>query len=72
LPLSDHCDFRELVDVVKRCNPDKIYTFHGFSEDFALSLRKMGFDAESIASTGVKRRTKGKVSSPSLDLYLKT
>jgi putative mRNA 3-end processing factor len=72
LPLSDHCDFRELVDVVKRCNPDKIYTFHGFSEDFALSLRKMGFDAESVVSTGVKRQNKGKVSSPSLDLYLKT
>ena len=71
LPLSDHCDFRELVDVVKRCNPDKIYTFHGFSADFASSLRKMGFDAEPITNTCVKRQSKRRTfSSTSLDLYL--
>lgn len=73
LPLSDHCDFLELIDVVKRCNPEKIYTFHGFSADFAASLRKMGFDAEPIASVGVRRHAKKKDSSPSsLDLYFKT
>jgi putative mRNA 3-end processing factor len=73
LPLSDHCDFSELVDVVKRCNPDKIYTFHGFSADFASSLQKMGFDADSITNTGLKRQKgKKKVPAPSLDLYIKT
>jgi putative mRNA 3-end processing factor len=49
MPMSDHCDFPELVKVVRTCNPKKIYTFHGFSSEFAASLRKIGFDAESLA-----------------------
>lgn len=48
LPMSDHCDYAELVQAVKECAPDKVYTFHGFAEDFAASLKKMGFDAEAI------------------------
>jgi putative mRNA 3-end processing factor len=48
MPMSDHCDFPELVKVVRACNPKKIYTFHGFSVEFAASLRKIGFDAESL------------------------
>ena len=46
MPLSDHCDYAELVAAVKQCNPDKVYTFHGFAAEFAKSLREMGFDAE--------------------------
>jgi len=49
MPLSDHCDYDELVEVVRQCNPEKVYTFHGFSEDFAKSLLKLGFDSESVA-----------------------
>lgn len=48
MPLSDHCDYKELVAAVKQCNPEKIYTFHGFSEEFAESLLGMGFDSETI------------------------
>lgn len=48
LPMSDHCDYSELVHAVKECAPDKVYTFHGFAEEFANSLKKMGFDAEAI------------------------
>lgn len=33
--LSDHCDFTELVEIVKAVNPDKVYTHHGFDEAFA-------------------------------------
>jgi putative mRNA 3-end processing factor len=51
MPMSDHCDFPELVKVVRACNPKKIYTFHGFSVEFAASLRKMGYDAESLVGT---------------------
>ncbi len=47
-PMSDHCDFSELVDFVKRCNPSKVYTVHGFSEEFAAHLNRMGFDAEPL------------------------
>ena len=45
MPLSDHCDYNELLDAVKQCAPEKIYTFHGFAPEFAWSLRKMGYDA---------------------------
>ncbi len=48
LPMSDHCDYSELVQAVKACAPDKVYTFHGFADEFAASLKKMGFDAEAI------------------------
>src|SRR5262249_43183472 len=29
-PLSDHCDFDELLEVVRRSGADKVYTVHGF------------------------------------------
>ena len=48
MPLSDHCDYRELVAAVKQCRPEKVYTFHGFAAEFAKSLRNMGYDAESV------------------------
>jgi putative mRNA 3-end processing factor len=47
-PLSDHCDFRELVDFVRKCNPSKVYTVHGFASEFASHLRGLGFDAEPL------------------------
>lgn len=56
MPMSDHCDFNELVKVVGACNPKKIYTFHGFSVDFAASLRRMGFDAEPLVGINGKKR----------------
>jgi len=47
-PLSDHCDYNDLNTVVRKCNPEKIYTFHGFAEQFAESLRLLGYDANSL------------------------
>ncbi len=44
-PLSDHSDFNELVDMVRKCNPQKVYTIHGFEDEFASHLRSLGFDA---------------------------
>jgi putative mRNA 3-end processing factor len=49
LPMSDHCDYDELVQAVKECNPEKVYTFHGFADEFAHSLKKMGFDAKPVS-----------------------
>jgi|TARA_B100000315_G_scaffold19309_1_gene17008 putative mRNA 3-end processing factor len=49
-PLSDHSDFNELVDMAKRCNPNRIYTVHGFAEEFAAHLRSIGFDARPLSS----------------------
>lgn len=45
LPLSDHADFDELLELVERVSPRKIYTHHGYKE-FAETLREMGHDAE--------------------------
>jgi putative mRNA 3-end processing factor len=52
MPLSDHCDYKELVDAVKQCRPKKVYTFHGFAAEFAQSLRKLGFDALPVEGAG--------------------
>jgi putative mRNA 3-end processing factor len=45
LPLSDHADFDELMELIERVAPKKIYSHHGFPE-FAEILRAKGFDAE--------------------------
>lgn len=50
--LSDHCDFNELVELAKYCDPSKIYTVHGFAAEFANHLNKLGFDAEPLANEG--------------------
>jgi Cft2 family RNA processing exonuclease len=44
LPLSDHADFDELLEMVERVQPKKIYTHHGYRE-FAEQLRWRGHDA---------------------------
>jgi len=48
IPISDHCDFNELVETVKKCNPSRIYTVHGFADEFASHLRSIGFEARSL------------------------
>ncbi|WP_290818994.1 mRNA cleavage and polyadenylation specificity factor-like protein [Halovivax sp.] len=34
-PLTDHCDFGELIETVLTVDPDVVYTHHGFDEAFA-------------------------------------
>ncbi len=53
-PLSDHCDFAELVDMVVRSGAENVYTTHGFAEEFAQYLRNMGISAKSLNITGGK------------------
>ncbi len=48
LPLSDHADFYELEEFVKKCSPDRVYVVHGFADEFASHLRSLGFDAKPI------------------------
>jgi Cft2 family RNA processing exonuclease len=45
LPLSDHADFDELLELVERVRPKKIFSHHGYRE-FADILRARGHDAE--------------------------
>jgi Cft2 family RNA processing exonuclease len=44
LPLSDHADFDELLELIDRVRPKKIFTHHGY-EQFADYLRVRGHDA---------------------------
>ncbi|MCW1300173.1 MAG: MBL fold metallo-hydrolase [Candidatus Parvarchaeota archaeon] len=53
-PLSDHADFNGLVETVKMVNPKKIFTFHGFADEFANELRKLGYDAISLNNSQKK------------------
>ncbi len=48
MPLSDHCDFNELVRVAKMSEAEKVYTFHGFECEFADHLNSIGIDAEPL------------------------
>ena len=54
IPLSDHCDYAELLELVKRCNPEKIYTVHGFVDEFAADLSKMGYDAQPLRENSLE------------------
>jgi putative mRNA 3-end processing factor len=65
MPLSDHCDYKELVAAVKQCRPEKVYTFHGFAKEFAEDLLQMGFDAQPVGQV-----KKGKEKTLSLDSFL--
>lgn len=47
-PLSDHCDYPELVRLVKEVSPEMVYTTHGFTREFAKELKKMGFSARTL------------------------
>lgn len=47
-PLSDHADFPELLEMVRRVNPKKIYLVHGFTAEFAQTLRELGRDAQAL------------------------
>jgi putative mRNA 3-end processing factor len=48
-PLTDHCDFDELVEVVEAVDPDAVYTHHGFDEAFADHLAtRHGYDARPL------------------------
>ncbi len=49
-PLSDHCDYEELVKLVQSVSPEMIYTVHGFAAEFARDLRRMGFSARPLAA----------------------
>ena len=37
--LSDHADFRDLLNFIDRCNPDVVYTCHGSAKRFARLVR---------------------------------
>ena len=48
LKLSNHADFWELMKIVERVKPERIFTAYGFAEEFARILRGLGYDAMPI------------------------
>lgn len=48
-PLSDHCDFDELVAVVEGVDPERVYTHHGHADEFADHLtREHGYETRAL------------------------
>jgi putative mRNA 3-end processing factor len=54
-PISDHCDFDELLEVIEKSSPEKIYTMHGFHVEFSKSLNHLGYNAEPISKLKIKK-----------------
>ncbi len=49
-PLSDHCDYAELMKLVQDVSPEQVYTTHGFAPAFAHDLKRLGFNARPLSS----------------------
>jgi Cft2 family RNA processing exonuclease len=47
-PLSDHADYDELLEYVRRANARQVYTIFGFAGEFAADLCRLGYDARPI------------------------
>ncbi len=50
--LSDHADYPDLLEYVRRTGARRVYTVHGFAADFACDLRALGYDAEPLIPQG--------------------
>jgi Cft2 family RNA processing exonuclease len=54
LPLSDHADFEELLEMVRRVEPKRVYCTHG-PRSFVEEVRRIGFDAEPLEREAQRR-----------------
>ena len=48
LKLSNHADFWELIKIVEKVKPEKVYTVYGYAKEFAKILKGLGYDATAI------------------------
>ncbi len=46
--LSDHCDWEGLLQAVKACEAEKVYTTHGFQASFSRYLNEQGIEAAEV------------------------
>ena len=53
IPLSDHCDYNELIKMVNQSGADRVYTIHGFVEEFARDLRQQGISAQPLRESSL-------------------
>ncbi|MBT4191831.1 MAG: hypothetical protein HOE11_00835 [Candidatus Diapherotrites archaeon] len=47
-PLSNHADYNDLISYVEQVNPKLVLTDHGFCEEFARKLSRLGFNARPL------------------------
>lgn len=47
-PLSNHADYNDLIEYVKQVNPKLVLTDHGFCEEFARKLNRLGFKSKPL------------------------
>jgi Cft2 family RNA processing exonuclease len=47
-PLSNHADYNDLLEYVRLSDPKLILTDHGFCEEFARKLNKVGYNAKPL------------------------
>jgi Cft2 family RNA processing exonuclease len=46
--LSSHADYSQLMRFVRACKPKKVFTIHGYAEDFANKLKKECIEAKPL------------------------
>jgi Cft2 family RNA processing exonuclease len=46
--LSSHADYSQLMQFIRACKPKKIFTIHGYAEDFANKLKRDGIEANPL------------------------
>jgi putative mRNA 3-end processing factor len=51
-PLSDHADYEDLLEYVRLTGAKAIHTVHGFADEFARDLRRLGYWAEPLRAPG--------------------
>jgi len=54
IPLSDHADYGELIEAIRRVAPRRVYCTHG-PESFVDCLRDLGFDAHPLGRPSQRR-----------------
>lgn len=57
IPMSDHCDYNELIDMVMQSGAEQVYTIHGFIDEFAEDLRKRGISAQPLLENSLDNFT---------------
>lgn len=48
LRLSNHADFWELIRIVEKVRPERVFTVYGFAREFAGILRGLNYDSEPV------------------------
>lgn len=53
-PLSDHADYDDLLEYVRRTGARNIHTVHGFADEFSRDLRRLGYWSEPLRDPGLQ------------------